>query len=269
MNSQLTIPGILAWADAWRIAFGRWPKSHVGSVARELKGTTWRQVDNALRLGLRGLAGGSSLAQLLAEQRGCRNVRPLPPLSENMIAGWASSHHQSQGQWPNENSGPVAAAPGEDWSEINAALRQGHRGLPGGDTLAKLIDPRFFRIRPPLPPLTVSWILDWADRHFEVHGKRPNRHSAAQRLFGGNSVSHLENRFRCKDGSYRWLHWTGQVIAGQQFIYCVGRDITDRKRVEEALRESEEAVRQTTLELARLRQRLECGGNGQRKQDQN
>jgi serine/threonine-protein kinase len=92
--------------------------------------------------------------------------------------------------------------------------------------------------------------------------------AAAQRLFGGNSVSHLENRFRCKDGSYRWLHWTGQVIAGQQLIYCVGRDITDRKRVEEALRESEEALRQTTLELARLRQRLECGGNGQRKQDQ-
>lgn len=93
--------------------------------------------------------------------------------------------------------------------------------------------------------------------------------AAAQRLFGGNAVSHLENRFRCKDGSYRWLHWTGQVIAGQRLIYCVGRDITDRKRVEEALRECEEALRQTTLELATLRQRLDCGGNGQRKQDQN
>jgi PAS domain S-box-containing protein len=93
--------------------------------------------------------------------------------------------------------------------------------------------------------------------------------AAAQGLFGGNSVSHLENRFRCKDGSYRWLHWTGQVIADQELIYCVGRDITDRKRVEEALRESQEALRQTTLELACLRQLLERGGNDQRKQDQN
>jgi PAS domain S-box-containing protein len=85
--------------------------------------------------------------------------------------------------------------------------------------------------------------------------------AAAESLFGGNSLSHPENRFRCKDGSYRWLHWTGQVIAGQPLIYCVGRDVTDRKRVEEALR-------QTTLELARVRQQLDCGGDGRRKQDQ-
>jgi PAS domain S-box-containing protein len=93
--------------------------------------------------------------------------------------------------------------------------------------------------------------------------------AAAQSLFGGSPVSHLENRFRCKDGSYRWLHWTGQVIAGQELIYCVGRDITDRKRVEEALHESEEALRQTTLELARFRQQLDRSGNDQRKQDHN
>jgi len=93
--------------------------------------------------------------------------------------------------------------------------------------------------------------------------------AAAQGLFGGNPISHLENRFQCKNGSYRWIHWTGQVIAGQQLIYCVGRDITDRKRVEDALRESEDALRQTTLELARLRQQLDCGNNGQPQQDQN
>jgi serine/threonine-protein kinase len=92
--------------------------------------------------------------------------------------------------------------------------------------------------------------------------------AAAQALFGGISLSHLENRFRCKDGSYRWLHWTGQVIAGQPLIYCVGRDITDRKRVEEALRESQEALRQATLELARFRQQPESCGDGRREQDQ-
>jgi PAS domain S-box-containing protein len=80
---------------------------------------------------------------------------------------------------------------------------------------------------------------------------------AADRLFAGSPLQHLENRFRCKDGSYRWLHWTGQVIAGQPLIYCVGRDITDRKRVEAALREREEALRQLTQELDRFRQRHE------------
>ena len=35
----------------------------------------------ALDLGLRGLPGGSSLAQLLAEKRGVRNMMALPDLS--------------------------------------------------------------------------------------------------------------------------------------------------------------------------------------------
>jgi PAS domain-containing protein len=65
------------------------------------------------------------------------------------------------------------------------------------------------------------------------------------------------------------MHWTGQMIAGQDLIYCIGRDITDRKQVEEALRELEEALGQATLELASLRQQLECGGKGQPKQDRN
>lgn len=82
--------------------------------------------------------------------------------------------------------------------------------------------------------------------------------AAAERLFGGDSLTHLENRFRCKDGSYRWMHWTGQVIAGQQLIYCVGRDISDRKRVEEALQ-------QRTLELARLQLRLDSGDDDPQK----
>jgi len=87
--------------------------------------------------------------------------------------------------------------------------------------------------------------------------------AAAQGLFGGNPMYHHENRFRCKDGSYRWVHWTGQVIAGEELIYCIGRDITDRKQVEQALRESEEALRQATLELASPQQQFECSGNAQ------
>jgi hypothetical protein len=99
--------------------------------------TNWRQVDNALRLGLRGLRGGSSLAKLLAAHRGVRNVQGLSGLSENLIETWASAYRDRHGPWPNEHSGPIKYEPGETWYNVNAALRDGLCSLPGGDTLAQ------------------------------------------------------------------------------------------------------------------------------------
>jgi PAS domain S-box-containing protein len=67
--------------------------------------------------------------------------------------------------------------------------------------------------------------------------------ASTRRIIAGNALLFHENRYRCKDGSYRWLQWTAQEIVGQQLIYAAARDITDRKRAEEALRESEERYR--------------------------
>jgi len=68
-------------------------------------------------------------------------------------------------------------------------------------------------------------------------------YDAVQKIVAGDKMTLHENRYLCKDGSYRWLHWTAQLIAGQQVMYGVARDITDRKRTEEALRESGERYR--------------------------
>jgi len=50
------------------------------------------------------------------------------------------------------------------------------------------------------------------------------------------------NRFRCKDGSYRWIEWRSYPEG--RMIYAVARDVTDRKRVEEELRRSNEELQQ-------------------------
>ena len=56
----------------------------------------------------------------------------------------------------------------------------------------------------------------------------------AERLnHGANSIS-FENRYRCKDGSYRWLMWRATPDAEQKVIYAIARDITERKELEEA-----------------------------------
>src|SRR5207248_8989833 len=58
---------------------------------------------------------------------------------------------------------------------------------------------------------------------------------------GMNTIS-FENRYRTKDGTYRWLLWTATPITGQQVIYAAARDITDRKHAEESIRRLKEAA---------------------------
>jgi PAS domain S-box-containing protein len=48
----------------------------------------------------------------------------------------------------------------------------------------------------------------------------------------GEPLSAFENRFRCKDGSYRWLQWTATPRLDEQLIYAVAHDTTDRKLLE-------------------------------------
>jgi hypothetical protein len=170
---------ILAWADAHRRRTGSFPTRHAGSIL-EAPEETWHTVNSALIKGSRGLPGGSSLARLLAEHRGKRNHKDLPPLWIKQILAWADSHHQRTAQWPNRHSGPIFEAPDETWVKVDNALRQGGRGQPGGSSLARLLA-RKRGVRNPqgLPPLVLEQILAWADAYRERTGKYPTTQSGA------------------------------------------------------------------------------------------
>ncbi len=171
---RLTTEKILQWADHHHQKTGKWPKVRSGNVLAAPE-ENWLRVDSNLSLGLRGLPGGSSLAQLLQEKRDVRNPMALSRLTVRQILIWADHHHQKTGDWPTRKSGNVLAALEEEWLRVDSSLSLGLRGLPGGSSLAQLLqEKRDVRNRKALPRLTVKQILVWADHHHQKTGHWPS-----------------------------------------------------------------------------------------------
>jgi hypothetical protein len=164
-RTPLAVVQILDWADAHYVVTGRWPVRSSGPVI-DVPGENWLNIDQALRVGVRGLPGGDSLVRLLTRARGACGPAARTPLTEDRIVALAQEHRRTAGQWPDTTSGPVAGCPGETWAAVNGALRFGRRGLPGGDTLYRLLARRCgFRHPTEMPALDVEQILNWADQH--------------------------------------------------------------------------------------------------------
>jgi PAS domain S-box-containing protein len=54
-----------------------------------------------------------------------------------------------------------------------------------------------------------------------------------RRVRDGGQARAFENRYLCRDGSFRWLMWNAAPDGDRKVIYSVARDITDRKRADE------------------------------------
>ena len=63
-----------------------------------------------------------------------------------------------------------------------------------------------------------------------------------QRSQAGQPAIRFPNRHRHKDGSYRWISWTG--VPEEGLVYCNGRDITEDVEQQEQLKQTEDALRQ-------------------------
>jgi hypothetical protein len=143
---NLTVEEILAWADAHHAATGAWPTTCCGPVLTA-PGRDWGMIDSVLRQGRSGLSSrrpsrelprGSSLSRLLREHARVDSRK----LTVETILTWADAHYARTGRWPHRHSGPVAAAPGEKWVNIDQALLKGGRGLAAGSSLARLLTGR-------------------------------------------------------------------------------------------------------------------------------
>lgn len=77
---------------------------------------------------------------------------------------------------------------------------------------------------------------------------RERTQTEVERLAARAKTVDFENRYRCKDGSWRWLLWTA-IAAPDGSIYAAARDITDRKRAERELQRTVAELQRYTAEL--------------------
>jgi len=71
-----------------------------------------------------------------------------------------------------------------------------------------------------------------------------------QEVRGGGRALGFENRYRCRDGTYRWFRWNAAPDASWSVIYSVARDITAQREAEE---ERERLVRELQTALAEVK----------------
>ncbi|WP_261220491.1 PAS domain S-box protein [Ancylothrix sp. D3o] len=72
---------------------------------------------------------------------------------------------------------------------------------------------------------------------------------AIQNLGTGETVIGFENRYRCKDGSYRWISWNTAPYPAEELVYAVAHDITDLHERDEQLKNSQKLLEQAKVDL--------------------
>lgn len=104
------------------------------------------------------------------------------------------------------------------------------------DLLCQLDFNGYFKRLNPAWERTLGWsIEELRSRPFIefVHPDDRERTLAQNRAVreGGQALG-FQNRYRCKDGSFRWFHWNAAPDSPSGIIYSVARDITLQKKAE-------------------------------------
>jgi PAS domain S-box-containing protein len=86
----------------------------------------------------------------------------------------------------------------------------------------------------------------------------PASRAEVEKLAGGRETVNFENRFRCRDGSWRWFAWNARAAVPQQLIYATGRDITEQKRAQELIAGLNDDLRSRATQLEMANKELEA-----------
>jgi PAS domain S-box-containing protein len=69
------------------------------------------------------------------------------------------------------------------------------------------------------------------------------------KLAAGHMTIDFENRYIHKDGSVRHISWTATPLPEEGILYCIGRDISQRKKTEEQILNYQQRLKDLTEQL--------------------
>lgn len=64
-----------------------------------------------------------------------------------------------------------------------------------------------------------------------------------QKIYAGRGSVNFENRYRCKDGTYKWLQWRPFREIYEGMIYAIARDVTETHRTTRLMQQTSSAAR--------------------------
>jgi PAS domain S-box-containing protein len=111
----------------------------------------------------------------------------------------------------------------------------------------------YFRRLSPSWPRVVGWseeeLLGTSLMQFIHPDDHETTRNAANNISSGDNLTTFENRYRCKDGSYRWLLWASAYDLNSKFIYASALDITERKKSEEQVLSAKSNLESLAIQL--------------------
>ncbi len=123
-----------------------------------------------------------------------------------------------------------------------------HLCVAGFDGYLKRLSPSWQR--------TLGWtpeeLMSRPSADFVHPDDRERTLAGRSRLFDGSALGPLRNRYRCKDGSYRWFEWRSVAHVDKRLVYVAARDITEQMLAAERLElaEAREQAMQRQLVFA-------------------
>jgi PAS domain S-box-containing protein len=152
-------------------------------------------------------------------------------------------------------------------AERDQALQRAHRTLDRFFALSLDLfcvagfDGYFKRLNP-------AWrdTLGWSDDElcarpfldFVHPDDRESTNCEAGKLAKGLATVQFENRYRCQDGSYRWLQWMAVPVLEEAQIYAIARDVTSNKTAQAQILALNSDLQHRTTELSTQNRELEA-----------